>query len=76
MANQIREGLFLLNKNTLKAYSPADVGSLRTELERMLRDARAETPPQEDAGAVQTRSRKLVRLSAAIQILGAATARR
>lgn len=69
MANQIAEGFYLLNKNTLKGYTPADMGTLRQEIEKLLRDVRAEVPAQDDAQANQARNRKIGRLSSAIQLV-------
>jgi hypothetical protein len=71
MANQIIEGYFLLNKNTLRGFTPGDLGSLRTELEKLQREVRALVVPQEDALAQQARNRKISRLSSAIQVIGA-----
>ncbi len=71
MAHQILEGFFLINKNTLKGLSPGDLGLLRGELEKLQRDVRSETPPQEDALAQQARNRKISRLSAALQVIQA-----
>jgi hypothetical protein len=69
MANQIAEGYFLLNKNSLKGFTPGDLAALRQELEKIQRDVRAETPAQDDAQANQARNRKIGRLSSAIQVL-------
>jgi hypothetical protein len=69
MANQILEGYFLLNKNTLKGYLPGDLNTLKVELDKLQRGVRAETPAQDDALAQQARNRKIARLSSAIQIV-------
>lgn len=69
MANQVAEGFYLLNKNTLKGYTPADMGALRQELEKLLRDVRAEVPAQDDAQANQARNRKIGRLTTAVQLV-------
>jgi hypothetical protein len=71
MANQIVEGYFIINKNTLKGFGPADLGTLRTEIEKLQREIRSQTPPQEDALAQQARNRKISRLSSALQVIGA-----
>ena len=71
MAAQVLEGYFLLNKNTLRGYTPGELGSLRQELEKLQRDTRATTPAQDDALAQQARNRKIARLSSALQIIGA-----
>ena len=69
MASQIAEGFILLNPNTLRGYTPGDLGSLRQELEKLQRDARAVVPPQDDAQANQARSRRITRISSAIQVI-------
>jgi hypothetical protein len=69
MASQIAEGYILLSANTLRGFVPADLNSLRQELDKLLREARAVTPPQDDALAQQARNRKIGRLSSAVQIV-------
>ena len=69
MASQIAEGYILLSANTLRGFVPADLTSLRLELDKLLREARAVTPPQDDALAQQARNRKIGRLSSAVQIV-------
>jgi hypothetical protein len=69
MANQIAEGYFLLNKNSLKGFAPGEIAALRQELEKIQRDVRAETPAQDDAQANQARNRKIARLSSALQVV-------
>jgi len=71
MANQVVEGYFLLNKNTLRGYTPNDLGTLKAELEKLQRELRGLTPAQDDALAQQARNRKMSRLSTALQIVGA-----
>ena len=71
MASQIAEGFILLNPNTLRGYAPADLVSLRMEIERLQRDTRAITPPADDAQANQARNRKITRLSSALQVVSA-----
>jgi hypothetical protein len=77
MASQIAEGFILVSTATLKGYSPGDLGQLRQELEKSLREVRAEVPPQDDAQANQARNRKIARLSSAVQVVqGRMTMRR
>jgi hypothetical protein len=71
MANQIVDGFFLINKNTLKGMTPGDLGLLKSEIEKLQREVRSETPAQEDALAQQTRNRRISRLSAALQVIQA-----
>jgi hypothetical protein len=77
MASQIAEGYVLLNANGLKGFLPGDLANLRQEIEKLLREVRSLTPPQDDALAQQARNRKIVRLSSAVQMIQAkAMARR
>lgn len=69
MASQISEGYILLSTSTLRGFAPAELSLLRFELERLQRDARAETPPQQDALAQAARNRKISRLASAIQVV-------
>lgn len=71
MANQVVDGYFTINKNTLKGFAPGELGLLKSELEKAQREVRAETPAQEDALAQQSRNRKISRLSAALQVINA-----
>lgn len=70
MAAQLLEGNILLNQNSLKSFTNADLNLLRFELEKLQRDARSEIPPQDDAQAQQVRNRKITRLSTALQVIG------
>jgi hypothetical protein len=69
MASQIAEGYILLSPNTLRGYLPGELASLRVELEKLQRDARAVVPPQDDALAQQARNRKIARISSALQVV-------
>jgi hypothetical protein len=69
MANQIAEGFILLSSANLKGFLPGDLQALRLELEKLLRAARAEVPPQDDALAQQGRNRKIARISSAVQVV-------
>ena len=69
MANQIAEGFILLSANTLKGFTPGDLNALRTELDKLQREARALVPPPDDALANQARNRKIARLNSAMQIV-------
>ena len=76
MASQIAEGFILLSTATLKGFLPGELALLRQEVDKLLREVRALTPPQDDAQALQARNRKIARLSSAIQVVqGKITAR-
>jgi hypothetical protein len=69
MAAQIVEGFILLSTNSLKGFGPGDLQALRVELDKALRETRAEVPAQDDAHANQARNRKIARLSSAVQVI-------
>ena len=71
MAAQVAGGFILLSANTLKGFLPGDLMALRTEMDKLLRDARAEVPPQDDALAQQARNRRIARISSALQVITA-----
>ena len=59
----------MLNANSLRGFVPGDLTNLRIELDKLLREARAEIPPQQDAIAQQARNHKIARLSSAVQVV-------
>jgi hypothetical protein len=69
MASQIAGGYHMLNANSLRGFLPGDLTNLRMELDKLLREARAEIPPQQDAIALQARNHKIARLSSAVQVV-------
>jgi hypothetical protein len=76
MAEQILEGYVLLSPVQLKRLSDLEMDQLQFEVERKLRDLRGEVVPQDEISAIQARSRKLMRLSGAIQQIQATRAKR
>jgi hypothetical protein len=66
MAAQIADGFILLNPGTLRGFAPGDLASLKSELEKLQRDARGQVPPQDDALANQARNRRITRLNSAV----------
>lgn len=69
MASQIADGFILVSTATLKGYQPGELSLLRTELDKLLREVRAEVPPQDDALANQARNRRIARISSAMQVV-------
>jgi hypothetical protein len=69
MAGQIAGGFCTLTAANLKGFLPAELHSLKLELEKQLRNTRAEVPPQDDAPAQQARNHKIGRLSSALQVV-------
>jgi hypothetical protein len=71
MAAQISEGFILVSTATLRGYSVGDLQNLRMELDKLLRTARAEVTPPDDAQAAAVRNRRIARLSSSLQVVGA-----
>lgn len=69
MATQIAGGFCTVTAASLKGFLPADLTALKLELEKQLRNARAEVPPQDDALAQQARNHKIGRLNSALQVV-------
>jgi hypothetical protein len=69
MANQIAGGYCTLSAANLRGFLPAELHALKLELEKQLRNARAEVPPQDDALAQQARNHKIGRLGSALQVV-------
>jgi hypothetical protein len=68
MAGQVAGGFVLLSAANLKGFTPAELQSFKLELEKTLRNVRAEVPPQDDALAQQARNHKIGRLSSALKV--------
>ena len=69
MASQITGGFCSVTAATLRGFLPTELQALKLELEKQLRNARAEVPPQDDALAQQARNHKIGRLTAALQVV-------
>lgn len=69
MARDIAEGLILLTHMTLRKLSTAEIKTLSFELDKLLREIRAEQPPLSDTPAIQKRNRKLSRLNQAMMMV-------
>ncbi|HSB61986.1 MAG TPA: hypothetical protein VLI67_09715 [Vicinamibacteria bacterium] len=69
MAAQIADGFILVSPASLKGFGPGELASLKAELEKLQRDARAQVPAQDDALASQARNRRIARLNSAVQTL-------
>jgi hypothetical protein len=69
MANQIAGGFCSVTAATLRGFLPTELQAFKLELEKQLRNARAEVPPQEDALAQQARNHKIGRLTASLQVV-------
>jgi hypothetical protein len=69
MAGQVAGGFVLLSSATLKGFTPGELQTFKLELEKALRNVRAEVPPQDDALALQARNHRISRLSSALKIV-------
>jgi hypothetical protein len=69
MANQILGGYMLLTAANLRGFLPGELNALKLELEKLLRNVRAEVPPPDDPLALQARNHKISRLTSAVQIV-------
>jgi hypothetical protein len=69
MASQVAEGYTLMSAANIRGLARGDVELLRHELDKLVREARAVVPTQDDALAQQSRNRKIARLSAALQVV-------
>ena len=69
MSRDIAEGLILVNANTFKKFTPAEMKQLAFELDKVQKEARSEQPLPDDTQAIQRRGRKLGRITTALQII-------
>lgn len=69
MVRDVASGHLMVTERTLKNLDRPDLATLSFELERHLREIRAEQPPLEDTTAVQQRNRRIQRINAAHMIL-------
>jgi hypothetical protein len=71
MAQQIGDGFILVSERTFKPFLRPDLDKLAFELDKCLREARAEQPALDDIQAVQGRQRRIGRLQGALSMLRA-----
>lgn len=69
MARDVGEGYVLLNATLLKRMSPEELKQLRFEIEKILTTVRSEPCPLDDMPRLQSRNRKLSRLTSAVSII-------
>ncbi len=75
MARDIAEGFHIVTERTFKTMTRAELDQMAFELDRCLRETRAEQPPLDDLPTIQQRNRKIQRLSQAFTILRSYQAR-
>lgn len=66
MANQLMEGYILLNPHMLKRFALEELRSLRTELEKLQRELRAQQIPLEDIQAIQIKNHRLQKIASSL----------
>jgi hypothetical protein len=71
MATGIAAGVHAVTERTSPPLSRADLVVFAVELDRHLREVRAEQPPLDDTTAIQSRNRRISRLNTALMILRA-----
>ncbi len=71
MATGIADGYHLVNERTFRLMTRSELDLFAQELDRHLREVRAEQAPLEDIVALKHRNRKIQRLSTALMILRA-----
>lgn len=71
MAREIAEGYCLVTERTFRQMQRPDLEKLQFELDRRMRDLRAEQPALDDLGAIQLRNRRMQRLRSAQMMLQA-----
>jgi hypothetical protein len=76
MSRDITEGMILVNQNTFKKFTPAELKQLAFELDKVQKEIRAEQPAGDDTQAIQKRGRKLTRISQAIMMINASSAKK
>ncbi|MGV8039404.1 MAG: hypothetical protein AB2L07_04785 [Thermoanaerobaculaceae bacterium] len=76
MAGQVADGYTLVTAVQLKRLTDPEMDQLLFELERILRDLRGTAIPLEDVAAIQTKNRKLARISGVVQQIQATRAQR
>lgn len=76
MAGQVADGYTLVTAVQLKRLADLELDQLQFELEKTLRDLRGTAIPLEDVAAIQTKNRKLARISGVIQQIQATRAQR
>lgn len=69
MARDVSEGYILLNPGLMRKLAIPEMQQLKFELEKVLRDSRANQPPIDDTLAQQQRNRKILRIQQAMMII-------
>ncbi len=76
MASQVADGYTLITAMQLKRLTDPELDQFQFEVEKLLRDLRAQQVPLEDIAAIQLKNRKMSRLVNAIAQIQATLAKR
>ncbi len=76
MSRDISEGMILVNQTTFKKFTPGELKQLAFELDKVQKEIRAEQPAGDDTQAIQKRGRKLTRISQALMMINASSAKK
>lgn len=68
MVRDIAEGYIIATELTFRKFQPADFQAFGFEVEKLMREFRANVPPTGDVEATQKRHRRMQRLQQAITI--------
>jgi hypothetical protein len=68
-SRDIAEGYQVVTERSFKGLTPPEMNQLAFEIERALRDIRAELPPQDDLLEIQAKNRKIQRLNGALMMM-------
>lgn len=71
MVREIAGGFLIVSERTFARFGPGELQQLSFEIERLLKDVRAQTPDLEDLNAVRLRQRTMQRLNSAQMMLRA-----
>lgn len=71
MATGVAHGVHLVSERTFRGMNRGELDVFAAELDRHLREVRAEQPGLEDVVALQNRNRRIGRLTTALMILRA-----
>lgn len=71
MATGIADGYHAVSERTFRTMSRGELDQMAQEIDKHLRECRAEQPSLEDIAAIQHKNRKIQRLNTALMVLRA-----
>lgn len=69
MVRDIAEGYYLLTERSFRPFSRSELDKIQFEIDRKLRELRGEQPALDDLPAVQSRNRRIQRLTTGTMML-------